>query len=740
MADRADAGDHLSFQLGEAARESLREFRAELRAGALDTPFRAGDAPKRKPESSRRRKITWQRFSKRVKSKYDPRESEQNHPYAHVSLLGSDSNPFGGPTLPWLVSSPAKFNPTDADRNHPFAQATCLPEDAPTSLDWERGFHWGVLCALSTGLLVWALTWTCRRTCCRSKEAATSLEQPPRHLAGTATFATPKSPPALPPWVAPGPRQPIPSPPLPVETVLVTATRGKAYHRRGCIHVRGHETRTFRPCLVCQPHVLLQEEDTRARLQALNHDDAQRDTNHAIAHLAWWLIVLLVMGTSLGCFAFSSWVRPWRASRPARDPTYLKVGSLEKRVRFSLSPDSGSEAEREKAVVPESAAAQASLTTRHHRKRGRHPLVASQGSSLSAAKRAHPDNGPQAGVLPANAWARESLRLVRDHLSPTTQRLYDSHWRWWELFTRRRGVSALRTVDRFDPGEEELFLDYLVYLFVGQGLAAATAQARLGAIRSVHLQLGFPDPLKPLPRLLLALEGIRRRRGPVTKRRPVTPRMLARANSALPSDLWGRGLSCALQLGFFFLLRVSEIVGGTNPRLGLRAKDVALFHKGRQVHHPYFDQADEVQVVVRASKTDPEGETATRNLYRSGAEVCPVLSTARYLSLLWQQSGEPSPTAKFFPHLTRQDLQEVLQTIAASLGEEPQSYTPHSLRFGGASAMWAGGFDSYVLRTWGRWNSDAFLAYLWTSRKASANTAARMAAADMTPVRGFPSA
>ena len=333
--------------------------------------------------------------------------------------------------MPWLVSSPAKFNPTDADRNHPFAQATCLPEDAPTSLDWERGFHWGVLCALVTGLLVWALTWTCRRTCCRSKGAATSLEQPPRHLAGTATFATPKSPPALPPWVAPGPRQPIPSPPLPVETVLVTTTRGKAYHRRGCIHVRGHETRTFRPCLVCQPHVLLQEEDTRARLQAFNHDDAQRDTNHAIAHLAWWLIVLLVMGTSLGCFAFSSWVRPWRASRPARDPTYLKVGSLEKRVRFSLSPDSGSEAEREKAVVPESAAAQASLTTRHHRKRGRHPLVASQGSSPSAAKRAHPDNGPQAGVLPANAWARESLRLVRDHLSPTTQRLYDSHWRWW---------------------------------------------------------------------------------------------------------------------------------------------------------------------------------------------------------------------------------------------------------------------------------------------------------------------
>ena len=84
-------------------------------------------------------------------------------------------------------------------------------------------------------------------------------------------------------------------------------------------------------------------------------------------------------------------------------------------------------------------------------------------------------------------------------------------------------------------------------------------------------------------------------------------------------------------------------------------------------------------------------------------------------------------------------LQGALQTIAASLGEDAQAYTPHSLRFGGASAMWAGGSDSYVLRSWGRWNSNEFLAYLWTSRKASSSTAARVALADMTPVKGFPS-
>ena len=202
VADRADAGDHLSFQLGEAARESLREFRAELRAGALDAPFRAGDAPKRKPESSRRRKLKWERFSKKVKAKYDPRESEQNHPYAHLAPSADGSCPARGHVPPWLVSSPTKYDPTDADRNHPFAQATCQPEDAPSGLEWERGFHWGVMCALLAGLLLWAVTWCGRRVCCRQGTPA-NPRSPARCTSGAIAPATPKPPPTLPPWRAP---------------------------------------------------------------------------------------------------------------------------------------------------------------------------------------------------------------------------------------------------------------------------------------------------------------------------------------------------------------------------------------------------------------------------------------------------------------------------------------------------------------------------------------------------------
>ena len=40
----------------------------------------------------------------------------------------------------------------------------------------------------------------------------------------------------------------------------------------------------------------------------------------------------------------------------------------------------------------------------------------------------------------------------------------------------------------------------------------------------------------------------------------------------------------------------------------------------------------------------------------------------------------------------------------------------HSLRFGGATALWAAFGDSALVQRWGRWRSDAFHGYLWEGR------------------------
>ncbi|CAE6970953.1 L96 [Symbiodinium sp. CCMP2592] len=555
--DQADAASHLNFQMNEAARDNLRRFQAELRAGEPDAPMRAAVAQKRKPESERRRRIKWARFcEKQGKTrKYDPTESEQNHPYAH------SGSPRLRKAMPWPASGPA---------------------GAPRRTGWSTGGF----------LALWGMVTT------YSIQPANALPRPTSLPLGIKA-----------PWPASGPGMARGGIGLGLGMMLGwKLDRGRQN--------RARKSRAYRPRLGCSPFELRATRlptpgNTPGSLVASPSslrsyyrgatDQLKKPGDLATLrdHRCWEFLLLL------------------RCSSPGR----VRRGALRARQPPPRGPEREFPRRNEAEILR---------------------------------RRAGTRGGPRAPL-----GARKTA------VSPSTQRLYDGHWRWWELYTRRRGVSALRSVDRFDPGEESLFLDYLVYLFVGQGLAAATAQARLGAIRSVHLQLGFPDPLKPLPRLQLALEGIRRRKGPIAKRRPVTPHMLARAQAALPQGLWGRRLNCALQLGFFFLLRVSELVGGNNPKLGLRFKDVKLYSRGEFLARPPFSGADEVQIVVRASKTDPEGESATRNLFRSDAAVRPVLATIEFLELKWSEAT-PHPEERFFGDLTRQDIQTALQTASAN--------------------------------------------------------------------------
>ena len=57
----------------------------------------------------------------------------------------------------------------------------------------------------------------------------------------------------------------------------------------------------------------------------------------------------------------------------------------------------------------------------------------------------------------------------------------------------------------------------------------------------------------------------------------------------------------------------------------------------------------------------------------------------------------------------------------------------HSLRFGGASALWAAYKDASVVRRYGRWASDAFHTYLWEDREYSRGMSESMIKTSLTP-------
>ena len=114
--------------------------------------------------------------------------------------------------------------------------------------------------------------------------------------------------------------------------------------------------------------------------------------------------------------------------------------------------------------------------------------------------------------------------------------------------------------------------------------------------------------------------------------------------------------------------------------------------------HRSFASADEVVLTIRGSKTDQLNEGNVKNHFRADGELCVV---------------------------------EALQHVQSRAPER----WPHSLRFGGASALWAAYRDSAVVKRWGRWASEAFQGYLWEARGNAAGVATAMASADLTQIR-----
>ncbi|OWZ01305.1 hypothetical protein PHMEG_00027336 [Phytophthora megakarya] len=52
------------------------------------------------------------------------------------------------------------------------------------------------------------------------------------------------------------------------------------------------------------------------------------------------------------------------------------------------------------------------------------------------------------------------------------------------------------------------------------------------------------------------------------------------------------------------------------------------------------------------------------------------------------------------------DVSQLIKKAATSIGDHPQRFGTHSLRSGGASALFAAGTDNIAVKQFGRWKSD----------------------------------
>ena len=78
--------------------------------------------------------------------------------------------------------------------------------------------------------------------------------------------------------------------------------------------------------------------------------------------------------------------------------------------------------------------------------------------------------------------------------------------------------------------------------------------------------------------------------------------------------------------------------------------------------------------------------------------------------------------------IDRTDVLAALGDAAEAVGLPASRFKPHSLRIGGATALYHATGEIETVKRYGRWTSGAFHGYLWDSSEQAKGLAAKMAA------------
>lgn len=229
----------------------------------------------------------------------------------------------------------------------------------------------------------------------------------------------------------------------------------------------------------------------------------------------------------------------------------------------------------------------------------------------------------------------------------------------------------------------------------------------LSAVRSLHIDYGFPDPLVNCLQLQRLLRGIKRHQGANRpQRQPVTAELMTVLQRSLdfanPDHVM---LWAACCMGFFGFLRAGEFtVNSTfNPALHLMTEDLQV----DSAVNPHS-----LRVFIKCSKTDPFRQGVFIYLGRGSASICPIVAVMAYLRL---RGPGPGPLFMYKDGclLSRTLLSSFLQTTLQSAGI-PGKFSGHSFRIGAATTAAQKGVPDHLIKTMGRWSSDAYQLYVRT--------------------------
>ena len=339
----------------------------------------------------------------------------------------------------------------------------------------------------------------------------------------------------------------------------------------------------------------------------------------------------------------------------------------------------------------------------------------------------------------ARSKARQKLITGAD--ASSSQAITRVGWKQWVIYCEDRGRSPW--LDTVTPNEAEvLVLDWIAHLTYVLKRAASTVRGKVGAISLSHVVEGRGNPIDAMDRVRRAFRTLKRMSGGPKRKVPAGPPMLRAAIQRSKATMSGGDtamIAAALTNGFCFMWRCGEFLNrggqGWDESKVIRGADVRFRKEGRYLsEREPIDDADEVVVFQRGAKADQYNVGSVRNHFKvvgPGDDLCPVKTLIEvmkfnpkrrtsegHLPLFRWCNGKP---------MTRDQVRITLSKAAEDVGYPLGSTSIHSLRSGGASALYeSSGGNTNLVKRMGRWASDCFEGYLWETRTMSRGLAQGM--------------
>ena len=291
--------------------------------------------------------------------------------------------------------------------------------------------------------------------------------------------------------------------------------------------------------------------------------------------------------------------------------------------------------------------------------------------------------------------------------------------RAYKTFCRKHGRAVLRPVDPNAPlwvklSEETWAMRFIAGIIDDRTVQVATARGYFGAVNKWHLRktgIGFAAGMD-LQRLAEMVKGLKNLHDgpPALLRRGISPQQLRQGMDILypPTTAENCNIRAMLATGEQGLMRGRELgcEGRFDSTRDLARSDVATLTSSRFA----FFMRPAKNMKHRRGKTVPI-------LIGGGGEFLDAcVEMQRLFELDPTPVGREATTPLFRKPdgaaFTTDDIRAVVRQICFAIGEDPLLFGAHSLRIGGATALFAAGADPIHIRTMGRWSSDCYRLYV----------------------------